>query len=89
MVGFPDWAGDRVRGLQKMAMKDLTDLETKVYHYVRDNDFGNYPWVTKDAASELKISEEDLYVALSELTKKIRDNFWIYYEDGTLRIVAD
>ena len=51
--------------------------------------FGNYPWVTKDAAKELKISEDDLYVALSELTKKIRDNFWIYYEDGTLRIVAD
>jgi hypothetical protein len=72
-----------------MAMKDLTDVEMKVYQYVRDNDFGNYPWVTRDAARALGMSEEDLYHALSELTKKIRDNFWIYYEDGTLRVVAD
>jgi hypothetical protein len=72
-----------------MAMKDLNDLEMRVYQYVRDNDFGNYPWVTKDAAKDLKISEDELYHALSELTKKIRDNFWIYYENGSLRIVAD
>ncbi|MGA1820380.1 MAG: hypothetical protein ACMUHU_05155 [Thermoplasmatota archaeon] len=72
-----------------MAMKDLTDLEMRVYQYVRDNDFGNYPWVTRDAARDLRISEEDLYLALSELTKKIRDNIWIYYEDGSLRVVAD
>lgn len=72
-----------------MAMKDLTDEERKVYQYVRDHDFGNYPWVTKDAAKELGMSEEKLYLALSELTKKIRDNFWIYYEDGSLRVVAD
>jgi hypothetical protein len=72
-----------------MAMKDLNDLEMKVYQYVRDHDFGNYPWVTKNAAKDLGISEEDLYLALSELTKKIRDNFWIYYDNGTLRIVAD
>ena len=77
------------RGLLTMAMKDLTDVEMKVYQYVRDNDFGNYPWSTKDAARALRMSEEDLYHALSELTKKIRDNFWIYYEDGSLRVVAD
>ncbi|MBN1538996.1 MAG: hypothetical protein JW939_02540 [Candidatus Thermoplasmatota archaeon] len=72
-----------------MAMKDLTDLEMMVYHYIRDNDFGNHPWVTKDAARDLGIPEEMLYQALSELTKKIRENVWIYYEDGSLRVVAD
>ncbi|MGA1872316.1 MAG: hypothetical protein ACMUHY_01465 [Thermoplasmatota archaeon] len=72
-----------------MAMKDLTDLEMRVYQYIRDNDFGNHPWITRDAARELRISEEDLYHALSELTKKIRENIWIYYEEGSLRVVAD
>ncbi|MFW3145450.1 MAG: hypothetical protein ACMUIE_01400 [Thermoplasmatota archaeon] len=72
-----------------MAMKDLSSLEMKVYEYIRDHDFGNYPWVTKDAARYLGVSEESLYSALSELTKKIRDNIWIYYENGELHIVAD
>lgn len=72
-----------------MAMKDLTEVEMRVYQYVRDNDFGNHPWVTKNAARALGMSEDDLYHTLSELTKKIRDNFWIYYVDGTLRVVAD
>lgn len=72
-----------------MAMKDLTDMEMRVYQYIRDNDFGNHPWVTRDAASDLRISEEALYIALSELTKKIKENVWIYYENGSLRVVAD
>lgn len=72
-----------------MAFKDLTDMERKVYEYVRDHDFANYPWVTKDAARFLKTSEDDVYTALSELTKKIRDNIWIYYDKGEMHIVAD
>ena len=72
-----------------MSMKDLTDVEMRVYEFVRDGDFGNNPWITKDVAKVLGMKEEDLYHALSELTKKIRDNFWIYYENGSLRVVAD
>lgn len=72
-----------------MAFKDLTSDEKKVYEYVRDHDFANYPWITAHSAKVLKMTESDLYVALSELTKKIRDNFWIYYEAGELHIVAD
>ncbi len=72
-----------------MAMKDLTDIELRIYEYVRDHDFGNYPWITKDAARYLKIPEEEVYKALAVLTKKIRDNIWIYYENGELHIVAD
>ncbi|MEA3559406.1 MAG: hypothetical protein U9R75_09165 [Candidatus Thermoplasmatota archaeon] len=72
-----------------MAFKDMTDLETRVYEYIRDHDFGNYPWITREAARDMKTSEDDIYTALSELTKKIRDNIWIYYDKGELHIVAD
>ncbi|MGA1821621.1 MAG: hypothetical protein ACMUIG_03760 [Thermoplasmatota archaeon] len=72
-----------------MAMKDLTPFEKQLYEYIRDNDFQSKPWITKNAARALGKSEEDVYHALSELTKKIRDNIWIYYESGHLHAVAD
>lgn len=72
-----------------MGMKDLTDFERRLYEYIRDNDFESRPWVTKEAAKKLGRSEEDVYKALSELTKKIRDNIWIYYKEGSLHAVAD
>lgn len=72
-----------------MAFKDLTRTEQKVYEFVRDHDFQNYPWVTAESARTLGMKEEDLYKALSELTKKIRDNIWIYYDSGELHVVAD
>lgn len=72
-----------------MGFKDLTSLEMKVYEFVRDRDYHIRPWITSDAARELNISEEELYTAMSELSKKIRDNFWIYYDSGHLHVVAD
>ena len=72
-----------------MVLKDLTTAEQKVYEFVRDHDFQNYPWKTSESAKALGMKEEDVYKALSELTKKIRDNIWIYYDSGELHIVAD
>ena len=42
-----------------------------------------------EAARELHASEDDIYNALSKLTKEIKDNIWIYYEDGAIRMVAE
>ncbi len=81
------WAGDR--WVRILAFKDLTPAETRVYEYVRDNDFESMPWVTASAARDLGMTEEDVYKALSELTKKIRDNIWIHYDSGELHISAD
>jgi hypothetical protein len=72
-----------------LAFKDLTPAEMKVYEYVRDNDFESKPWITASAARALNMSEDDVYKALSELTKKIRDNIWIHYDSGELHISAD
>ena len=72
-----------------MAMKDLTPFEVELYEYIKASDFESKPWVTRDAARKFGRSEEEMYKALSELTKKIRDNIWIYYESGELHVVAE
>lgn len=72
-----------------MAFKDLTRTELRTYEHIRANDFSTRPWVTSIEARRLGIPEEEMYRVLSELTRKIKDNIWIYYEAGNLHIVAD
>ena len=72
-----------------MVMKDLTAFEMKLYEFIRDSDYENHPWVTVDVARKLGTTDEKVYEALSELTKKIKDNVWIHYRAGVLHVVAD
>ena len=72
-----------------MSFENLSELDIKVYEYIKANDFQSQKWSTRDAARVLHASEDDIYKALSNLSKEIRDNIWIYYEDGGLRIVAE
>ena len=50
---------------------------------------GTKKWSTPDAARKMGVSEDEIYKSLSNLAKHIKDNIWIYYEDGGLRIVAE
>ena len=72
-----------------MAMKDLTPFESRLYDFIKARDFENNPWVTSRAARELGTSEDEVYRGLSELTKKIKDNIWIFYRGGELHVVAE
>ncbi len=72
-----------------MSYEDLSELEKKVYEFIKANDFQSKKWSTPDAAKALNLSEDDIYNALSNLSKEIKDNIWIYYEDGGIRIVAE
>ena len=72
-----------------MSFENLSEFEKKVYEYIKANDFQSQKWSTRDAARELHSSEDEVYKALSNLSKEIRDNIWIYYEDGGIRIVAE
>jgi hypothetical protein len=72
-----------------MAMKDLTAFENRLYQYILSNDYESRPWVTMKVAKELGTTEEEVYRALSELTKKIKDNVWIFYKNGALHVVAE
>lgn len=72
-----------------MAMKDLTAFENRLYQYILANDYESRPWATPKVARELGTTEEEVYRALSELTKKIKDNIWIFYRNGSLHVVAE
>ena len=72
-----------------MAWEDLTDLEQRLFEYIRMNDFETRKWSTPDAAARFGVSEDDIYKGLSNLTKQIKDRIWIYYKDGGVRIVAE
>lgn len=72
-----------------MAMKDLTPFEDRLYRHILEHDYEANPWITTKVARELGVPEQDVYNALSELTKKIRDNVWVFYRSGHLHVVAE
>ncbi len=72
-----------------MADEELTSLDKKLYRYLVDNDFTEQYWKTVDAAREFNVSESDVYESLSRLAKLKKDNVWIYYKDGRIRIAAE
>ena len=47
------------------------------------------PWSTRRAAEAFKVEEEEVYQALASLTAKVPENIQIFYDDGSIRIVAD
>lgn len=72
-----------------MAFADLTSKDRKVYEYIKAGDFETKKWSTPTAASALGLTEDEVYEAMSNLTRHIKDNIWIYYKDGGLRVVAE
>ncbi len=71
-----------------MAEEELTDLDKRVYEYIKLNDFETYKWSTKDAAKSLNVTEDEVYESLANLSKHLKSKVWIYYKDGGLRIAA-
>ena len=72
-----------------MTFEDLTETDIKVYEYIKEHDFENYPWNTEQASEYLDIPVDDVYESLHNLAKHIRDNIWIHYSEGHIRISAD
>ena len=72
-----------------MGLEELTEIERKVYEYIKAGDFQSNKWSTPKAARDLNLKEDDVYEAIANLTRKIKDRIWVYYEDGGIRIVVD
>ena len=70
-------------------MEDLTDMDKKVFEYLKLGDFESKKWSTPDAAKDLGASEDEVYEALANLAKHLKDKVWIYYKDGGLRIATE
>ncbi|UCG68784.1 MAG: hypothetical protein JSV09_13435 [Thermoplasmata archaeon] len=72
-----------------MAQEDLSDLDKRLYEYIKLNNFETNKWSTADAAKSLGVEESAVYESLANLTKHLKDKVWIYYKDGGLRIAAE
>ena len=72
-----------------MAFEDLTEFELRLLKWISASDFVEVPWSTKRAADAFKVDEKEVYEALASLTAKVRDNIYIYYDEGAIRITAD
>jgi len=72
-----------------MSFDELSDLELRIFEYIKEHDFEHKKWRSAQAASDLGVSEEEVYQALSNMSKVIRDNIWIHYKDGGIRISVE
>lgn len=72
-----------------MAQEDLTELDMRVYQYIKLNDFATNKWSTPEASRSLGVEESEVYQSLANLSKHYKDKVWIYYKDGGLRIQAE
>ena len=72
-----------------MAIEDLTDFELRLLKWISASNFVEVAWSTKRAAEAFKVEEKEVYEALAALTLKARDHIQIFYDGGSIRIVAD
>jgi hypothetical protein len=75
-------------GVKNLALTDLTEFELRLLKWIAASDFSEVPWSTKRAAEAFKVSEKNVYEALSVLTIKVKDNIQISYKEGKIRIIA-
>ena len=72
-----------------MALVDLTDFEARLLKWISASDFVEVAWSTKRAAEAFNVKEKEVYEALASLTAKAKDYIQIFYDGGSIRIVAD
>lgn len=72
-----------------MGFDDLSENDLKVYEFIKAGDFEGEPWSTPAAASALKLKDDDVYNALHNLARHVKDNIWIHYKNGNLRVSAE
>lgn len=72
-----------------MGFDDLSEIDLAVYEYIKAGDFESEPWSTPAAAAALKLKDDEVYDSLHNLAKNIKDNIWIHYKGGKLRVSAE
>lgn len=72
-----------------MPQENLSELDMRLYQYIKLNDFETNKWSTPEAAKSLGVEESEVYDSLANLSKHMKDKVWIYYKDGGLRIASE
>jgi len=69
--------------------EELSELEARLFEWIRQSDFHTMPWSTSDAAKAFKVKKDEIYEAVASLTKKVPDRIQVFYKEGTLHIAAE
>jgi len=69
--------------------ESLTEDERRLWKYIKKHDFESHPWSTPAAADSLDLDEDTVYSGLSELSKKMKGDIYIYYKDDAIRIATE
>ena len=70
-------------------MAELTELEMRVFEWIRQSDFESIAWSTPKAAKSFGVSQNEIYETIASLTKKVPSKIQVFYKDGNLHIAAD
>ena len=69
--------------------EELTELEARIFEWIRQSDFETVAWSTPKAAKSFKVKEDEVYEAVAALTRKIPDRIQVFYKHGSLHIAAE
>ena len=67
----------------------LTELEARIFEWIRQSDFETVPWSTAKAARSFKVKQDEVYEAVTDLTRKVPDRIQVFYKDGSVHIAAE
>ena len=65
---------------------DLSELEARLFEWIRQSDFETVPWSTANAAKAFKVKKDEIYEAVAALTRKVPDRIQVFYKSGMLQI---
>ena len=69
--------------------EELTELEARIFEWIRQSDFENVAWSTPKAAKSFKVKEDEVYQAVAALTRKVPNRIQVFYKQGSLHIAAE
>jgi len=69
--------------------EELTELEARIFEWIRQSDFETVAWSTPKAAKSFKVKEDEVYQAVAGLTRKVPDRIQVFYKHGSLHIAAE
>ena len=70
-------------------MAELTELEMRLFEWIRQYDFETIAWSTPKAAKSFGVTQNQIYDTIASLTKKVPTKTQVFYKDGNLYLAAD
>ena len=67
----------------------MSELEARLFEWIRQSDFETVPWSTANAAKAFKVKKDEIYEAVAGLTRKVPDRIHVFYKAGAVHIAAE